>query len=225
MSAPTNWVPMPALRAVVADAFRVWKLNHPGRRLPADATADEKRRGWTDDELREYAWAFHRAPVDAVAIIAEAALLRSNGHWPKLFELRTEVEAFLKRRHTAEQHPVRQASPSTEHDATARAQMAQAQAILRGLELDGADVFRLSQLRAISAVTEAIMVRLRRQVDAGKLKSQCIEDFRNGAWPTLAQLEAIVRDIAKAGEVALHGEAAALIEQVIAESQQLEVPT
>ncbi len=205
MSAPGNWVLGAELRDATAAAMRHWLSEHPHRKRPTHCTPEE--------ELRDYAWALHRLPVASVPFVAERVVQRSRGHWPKLSEVRDEVTAFLKRHLPDAGVWVKPEAPR-EDDATARAQLAQAQAILRALELDGPEVSRPSQLQAIAKTVDAIMERMRGAVAAGKLTPQHIEDFRNGAFPSNSELEEVVRDIAAEGQADVRAHVDAMLAAV-----------
>jgi hypothetical protein len=204
MSAPGNWILGAELRDATAAAMRQWLSEHPHRRKPTHCTPDE--------ELRDYAWALHRVPIAGIPFVAEGVLRRSRNHWPKLSEVRDEVAAFLKR-HESTDVWVRPDAPSAP-DAIARAQLAQCTTILRALDLDGPDVSRLSQMRAIAATTEALLTRMQAAITAGRLPVSRIDDFRNGAWPALPELDRIVRDIAAEGQAAVSASVEAMLATV-----------
>lgn len=207
MSAPANWLPTPALKAVTAEACRRWKLEHPGRRLAPDATPDEKRRGCTDDEFRETAWTFHRVPIEVVPIIAGEVLTLSKGHWPRLAQLRDAVDRYLARQ-AAPSAPRAAAVP--EADAAARRQDAQCQAMLRALKLDGKDVSILSRMRAIAAATEACVWWIEKKIRDGEFTRAHMVAFREARGPEPERLEEIVRELAEMGRVQVHGHAATM---------------
>ena len=64
------------------------------------------------------------------------------------------------------------------------------------------------------------MARLWRRVRAGTLPKSRIADFVDATWPTNPQLEAIVSEIACAGEIALHGAAAQMVKQISADEPE-----
>jgi hypothetical protein len=204
MSAPPNWVLAPPLRDATELAMRTWLSEHPHRRPPKHLTADE--------EQRDYAWALHRVPIASVPFVAEAVVKRSRGHWPKLSEVRDEVAAFLKR-HAIDDGWVR-VEKQPEPDTIARAQLAQCTTILRALDLDGLEVSRASQMHAIAATTEALLVRIRTAIASGKLPRSRIQDFRDATWPALSELDRIVRDIAAEGQAAVSASVEAMLATV-----------
>ena len=210
MSAPANWILGPDLREATVAAFRVWLAEHPHRKRPTHCTPDE--------ELRDYAWELHRVPIASVAFVAEAAVERARGHWPKLAEVRAEVSAFVKRHNLgAPLVPRSAAAPVLDVDslATVRAQNAQAAIMLETLGLDGPEVSRASQSIAIASVTEALLVRLTRAVRAGKLPRERLAEFREGRYPTPDALRAVVADIAAAGAAELSGAGRVLLASML----------
>lgn len=201
MSAPPNWICPKPLRDATDYAMRAWSIEHPFRRKPADLTPDE--------ETREYAWALHNVPVEVIPLVAERVLSRSHGHWPRLQQVREESGAYLKRH--AQRIGVGLTPDRGDDIDAARLQNAHCTAMLTAMGMGGDDVSRVSKMRCIAAMTEACLRRLQRQVDAGNLHRDRINEFRDGVWPKPYQLEAIVGEIVAASEHDLHGVAAQMV--------------
>ena len=186
-----QWTPSRELYDATVAARKLWRTNHPSYRRPADFDHEA--------ELHEFCRAFASLPLASIPIVAEQALDESRGHFPKPFEVRNCARAFLKR--TAPERTAGDYDAPMPPDPIAQAQTAQALAMLRALDLDGPEVSRQSQILGITAATEALMSDMHSAVRAGRISSQCVEDFRNGAFPTIAELEAKVRRIAAAGRI------------------------
>lgn len=170
------WTPSRDLRDATDEALRLWRINHPNRRVPKDHDHDAER--------YEFARAFSVLPIGSITIVAEQVLDVSQGHFPNPTEVRKSARAFLHRQNDrtmgwGQAHPL---DDTTAIDA-------QCDAILRGLGMTDSALSGASKARGIAVVMEAIMDGVMRAVDAGTMPRTRLAELRAGTYPTPAQLE------------------------------------
>jgi hypothetical protein len=188
-----TWLPTRELREATQQAMQRFYRQHPKRRA-ADFDADAF-------EL-DMCQAFASVPLAAVPLVADQAIEAAHGNYPSPWEVKQAAKAFLRR--TAPTADVvtpglRPMAP----DPIADAQLAQARAMLRGMKLDGPEVGRVSQMLAISTMTDAILAYIRKRIAAGLEPASRIEEFRDGAWPPIDALERRAARITAEGDTAV----------------------